>query len=435
MKKIAFYLMTAAVVLITACTEDKNIDGDMYIPKCDVTGVTLNQNTLELARNATATLKATIAPARAVNQNITWSTSDETVATVSSDGVVLGKDLGTATITVTTEDGGKTDFCTVTIVEQTASGVSVSESQLTINVGDATTLTTTVSPDNTSNKQVTWSSDKESVATVSSSGEVKGIAPGTANITATTISGGKTATCVVTVNQPVTGITLSDSKVHVLTDGTVVIKATVKPANASNKDVTWNITGNGVYITDYSTPGEVTVKRIDGGEGVITAVTVDGGFEASCSVIAPFYPNTLAPFEATLADNFQYGTGYSGLVKAGSNLFETGEAIPKGSVFELDMEYTVSRDFEVNSMDFDFVDPSAPSYWTLRGKTTVADTYTAGTVISQKVTITTTSDATIDLCDLHFETGGAGTEGTAGSGVKGPIKLNFTKFVINKVAP
>jgi len=437
MKKIAFYLMTIAVIAITACNDSKNIDDYMYIPKADVTGVTLDQAQLELARNATATLKATIAPARAVNQNITWSTSDENVASVTSDGVVLAKDLGTANITVTTEDGGKTAVCALTVVEQTATDVTVNNSTLTLKVGDGETLTTTVSPDNTSNKQVTWSSDAEGIATVSSSGEVKALAPGTANITATTVSGGKKATCVVTVIQPVTGIEFSDDKVPVLIGSTYTLKATVLPADASDKSVTWKVSGSGIVITDYSTPGEVTVQRTGEGDAIVTAVTNDGGFEASCTVIEkPFYPNTLDPFSATLADNFQYGTlesGYSGLIMAGPALFQVGD-IPTGSKYEIEMEFTVSRDFEADQMNVILVDTrQEANWWTAKGNTIVTGTYKAGTTISQTVTITTTEDTSSAYCDIHIETGGAGTPGTAGSGVKGPVTLNFTKFIVNKL--
>ena len=79
-----------------------------------VTGVTLNTETLELFTGGSATLTATVEPSDATNQNVTWSSSDPSVATV-ANGVVTAVGAGTATITVTTEDGGKTAICTVTV--------------------------------------------------------------------------------------------------------------------------------------------------------------------------------------------------------------------------------------------------------------------------------------------------------------------------------
>ena len=80
-----------------------------------VTGVTLNKSTLNLAIGEDETLTATVAPANATTQAVTWSSSDDEVATVDNTGTVLGVAAGTATITVTTTDGNKTDTCAVTI--------------------------------------------------------------------------------------------------------------------------------------------------------------------------------------------------------------------------------------------------------------------------------------------------------------------------------
>ena len=80
-----------------------------------VTGVTLNKETTSIAEEATETLAATVAPANATNKSVTWSSSDDTVATVSTEGVVTGVAEGTATITVTTVDGSFTDTCAVTV--------------------------------------------------------------------------------------------------------------------------------------------------------------------------------------------------------------------------------------------------------------------------------------------------------------------------------
>lgn len=79
-----------------------------------VTGVSLNEDTASVTVGNTTTLTATVEPSNATNKTVSWSTSDEDVATVDG-GVVTGIGAGTATITVTTADGGFTDTCEVTV--------------------------------------------------------------------------------------------------------------------------------------------------------------------------------------------------------------------------------------------------------------------------------------------------------------------------------
>ena len=83
-----------------------------------VTGVTLDKTSLTMTEGDTQTLTATLAPTNASNKNVTWSSSNTTVATVSSAGVVTAKAAGNATITVTTADGSKTASCIVTVVSK-----------------------------------------------------------------------------------------------------------------------------------------------------------------------------------------------------------------------------------------------------------------------------------------------------------------------------
>lgn len=82
-----------------------------------VTGVTLNKTTLKLTKGTSETLTATIAPTNATNKKVTWTSSDEAVATVDASGKVTGVAKGTATITVTTENGGHTATCTVEVAD------------------------------------------------------------------------------------------------------------------------------------------------------------------------------------------------------------------------------------------------------------------------------------------------------------------------------
>ena len=168
-----------------------------------VTGVSLNTSTLNLVENETDTLTATVEPSNATNKDVTWESSNTSVATVDASGLVTAVSAGTATITVTTVDQSKTATCEVTVAAATVpvTGVTLSQNEAHLyynRTPNTLTLTATVAPDNATNKAVTWTSSNPSVATVEN-GVVTAVAPGTATITATTQDGNHTAACAVTV--------------------------------------------------------------------------------------------------------------------------------------------------------------------------------------------------------------------------------------------
>ncbi len=189
-----------------------------------VEGVTLNKPTLSLPIGGVEKLIASIIPADATNQRVTWSSSDEEIATVDENGTVTAFVPGEATIIVTTLDGGKTAECIVTVEAVPVESVTLNKTTLDLFVEDEDKLTAVVSPANATNKAVTWSSSNESIATVDEDGTVIGIAVGEAIITVTTEDGNKTATCTVTVkSQPVSLII-------------VKVNANVKNSELSNGD-------------------------------------------------------------------------------------------------------------------------------------------------------------------------------------------------------
>ena len=166
-----------------------------------VTGVAVSPASLALTINQTGQLTATISPANATNKNVSWSSGNTAVATVSTAGVVTGVAAGSATITVTTQDGSRTATASVAVSSTAVpvTGVSVSPTSATVNTRNTTTLTATVAPANASNKNVSWSSGNTAVATVSAAGVVTGVSAGTATITVTTQDGSRTATSTITV--------------------------------------------------------------------------------------------------------------------------------------------------------------------------------------------------------------------------------------------
>ena len=192
MKKVfSFGLLVAATMLVafSSCKPTNAVK--------KVTGVTLSETTKTIAIGEEFTLTATIAPADAADKTVMWTSDDSNVATV-DEGKVMAVAAGTANITVTTKDGGKTATCAVTVVNG-VSGVSVNPKEKLLSIGEELVIKATITPEDAINKKVTWTSDNEAVAKVDESGKVTAINVGTAKITVTTEDGGKTATCNITV--------------------------------------------------------------------------------------------------------------------------------------------------------------------------------------------------------------------------------------------
>ena len=170
-------------------------------------GIEMELADVELTEGESTTLNAIITPENATDKSVTWSSSDDIVASVDASGLVTAIKAGTATITATTSNG-LTASCTVTVkaksagIEgdngESANAITLSISEWTGNEGESFSITATISPNDATDKSVTWSSSDSSVASVDASGKVTAIKHGTAIITAATANG-LTATCIVTV--------------------------------------------------------------------------------------------------------------------------------------------------------------------------------------------------------------------------------------------
>lgn len=191
---------------ITATTADGG-----YRASCTVTvttavsGISVTPSILSLNVGNSGNVTATVSPSTASNKDITWSSSNSSVATV-SNGTVSAVAPGTATITARTNDGGKTANCTVT-VKQPLKGISLSNGSLSLVTGATATLIPTFTPEDASNKTVSWSSSNPAVATVIN-GTVRAIDKGVATITVTAADGGYTASCIVMVSADTRSISL-----------------------------------------------------------------------------------------------------------------------------------------------------------------------------------------------------------------------------------
>ena len=206
-----------------------------------VTGVTLDQATLEMNIGETVTLVATVAPDNATDKTVTWATSDATVATV-ADGVVTAVKAGTAVITVKTTDGNFTDTCAVTVKPVAVTGVTLDQITIELLEGETATLVATVVPDDAADKTVTWETSDATVATVVD-GVVTAVAEGTAAITVKTTDGEFTATCDVIVTK------LHDALDYLALDGIHYHNGSVFNANRLSLSI-YNAAGQLVLTAD-----------------------------------------------------------------------------------------------------------------------------------------------------------------------------------------
>lgn len=165
--------------------------------KNPITSLKMSKKTATIRVGSTLSLKATIKPKKASDKALTWSSSDTSIAKVSTKGKVTPVSAGKATITVSSLNG-KTATCVVTVKKRNPSSVSLSSAKATLYVGDTFQLSGTVQPLD-SDDSLKWSSSKKAVATVSSTGLVTAKKAGKAKITVKTVNG-KKKTCTITVN-------------------------------------------------------------------------------------------------------------------------------------------------------------------------------------------------------------------------------------------
>lgn len=174
-------------------------------PVIKVTGVSLDKTAVSFTRaGETAQFRAQVAPADAADRRVTWKSTNTRAVTVDQNGLVKAVANGTAEIIVTTEDGGKTAACKVTVripdpvVKVT--GVKLAQKSVVLSAkGASVKLKATVLPENASDKSVTWKSKNKKIATVDAKGKVTAVRNGSTRITVTTKDGKKTAECTIKV--------------------------------------------------------------------------------------------------------------------------------------------------------------------------------------------------------------------------------------------
>lgn len=292
----------AGVAVITVSVSETVFETCTVTVVSRVTGISFDVDELEILPGESHQLKVTVLPENASVPDVNWSSDNAKVAKVSDTGLVTGLSAGVATIHAVTRDGGKMATCLVK-VGTPVSGISLSKSSASMYVGDSPlALTAAITPSNASDKSVVWSSSDASVASVTAGSgldaTVTPVAAGTATITVSTPDGKFSASCVLTVKQHVTGVSISKSSLTLYTGQTETLSAQVKPEDATDTRLTWSSSDKTV-----ATVANGLVTALKAGSTQIRVTSFEGGFQAVCNLTVKQHVTGLDLSASTLTIN------------------------------------------------------------------------------------------------------------------------------------
>lgn len=291
----------------TAVITASAIDGSGVTATCNVTvngvpvnSVVLNRSTASLRVGENVSLSATVLPANASDKSITWSSSDESIATVDETGTLTAIAIGSTTIKATSVSNPEfSDECLITVVPTPVTAITLSQSSVAIKVGGSVKIDASVLPESATNKAILWAVTNPEIASVDENGVVTGLALGTTNLTATAADGsGVSVICVVNViPTPAEGITIdTPERASFKVGESIQLSATVLPENTTDKTITW--TSSNADIIAINTTGIATAISV--GEAIITATNSAGQTTTIALTVIPTLAETLSVFPQSI---------------------------------------------------------------------------------------------------------------------------------------
>ena len=282
----------------SALGADNNNANSGNANKASDSGVTISQSSATLPIGKTLALSAKSAS----GGSIVWSCSNKSVATITSKGVVTAVMQGSATVTAKDQKTGKTARCNIKVEKTAITSIKLNAEKATIITGDSFVIRAATAP---VNGEVSYSSSAAKVATVSEKGVVKAIAPGTAKITVSDISGSVKSVCTITVKNLPT-ISLSASSASVKVGANTIIRANI----SDNSVVTWSSSNNNIASVRNG-----AISGLKAGSATITASDSTGRVKASCKVTV----NAVSSYGVSLSR-------YSASTTAGKTIYIKGYA-------------------------------------------------------------------------------------------------------------
>lgn len=282
----------------TATIEAKSVSNPEITAQCEITitpmpvsEIAINQSSVSLEVGETFNLTYTISPEKATNKDVVWSTDNDTVASISDEGKITAKALGTAHITATAADGfGAKAICTVVVVPTLATGIVINTPPSTeFKVGQTIELSADVTPENATDKSVTWSSNDTSIATVNNLGIVTAISEGEVVITATNSADITDEIALTVIPTLAESISVIPEDITLRAGDETTLIVSIIPTTTTNKNVVW--ASSAPEIANVDNQGKVTAYKV--GEAVITVSTTDDSQKtAQCKVTVEPTPAT-----------------------------------------------------------------------------------------------------------------------------------------------
>ena len=250
-----------------------------------VQSISLNATQKELIVGDSFTLTATLSPENATNRNVIWKLVSGDAISLSNTGVIQAKKAGEALVRAKAADGsGTTAECKVVVKPRLVQSISLNATQKEVIVGDAFSLTATLSPENATNHNVIWKLVSGNAISLSNTGVIQAKKVGEALVRAEAADGsGITAECKVVVKpRLVKAISLNATQKNLVIGDSFSLTATAMPENATKRNVIWKlVSGDAISL---SNTGVIQAKKV--GEALVRAEAADGsGIKAECKVV------------------------------------------------------------------------------------------------------------------------------------------------------
>lgn len=258
------------VLLLTGCSKDDDVK--------TITEISLSKTEISINIGEEATLTVSYSPSELPTPSYEWSSSNEDIVSV-SNGKLQANKVGESTITIIVPGSSLKSSCKVIVTPIEANLIKLSSNSETLKIGESINLTYTITPNNTTNKDVEWSTSDASIGTVVD-GNVTPVSDGICEISVTVKGTQVSDKCIITVNPiKVSGITINERDKTIEKGELFTLSAGVIPDNAKNKSIIWN--SSNILI---ATVENGVVNALSNGRCDITATTVDGNFRAVCAV-------------------------------------------------------------------------------------------------------------------------------------------------------
>lgn len=269
MKRI-FTITLAMVTILISCKKE-----DLSVKEISIT---TKSETIKIGEKLKLEAKHT--PENLPAPEYIWRSSQSNIVKVYADGTVEGLQIGESTITVSTKDNLLKSECLIKVLPIDASEIKLSSNELELFIGEESILTYTILPENTTFKNVTWSSKNNDIATVDQNGKVKAIGVGETILTIKT-DNSISASCNVKVKPIIsTAIKLNKNTLTLEMSDKETLSVIYTPYNTTNKKIIWSSTDNS--IATVSENGEVV--GVNEGKCTIIATAEDSGIKVECNV-------------------------------------------------------------------------------------------------------------------------------------------------------